>query len=282
MMTFLFWNSKHAKGQLIGQLVAEHRADVLVLTESSVDTSVVLDEIEKAYGARFAVDPQHENVAIFTRFRGSALGHQYEESHLSIRRISSTPTDILLVAVHLISKTGGISGAEQAALVPGYAYEIRRIEEKIGHKRTLLVGDLNMNPFDDGMIQATGFHAIPSHRIATERGKKNHKGEHMVDGKYYPFFYNPMWNCFGDERNGPPGTFFRDKANIISHFWHMYDQVLVRPALVERFVHKDLKILSHCGTTPLVNGDGEPDRDNASDHLPILFRLDLDSPGATP
>jgi hypothetical protein len=131
------------------------------------------------------------------------------------------------------------------------------------------------------MVQATGFHAIPSHRIATERGTKNHKGERRVEGKYYPFFYNPMWNCFGDERGGPPGTFFRDKANVISHFWHIYDQVLVRPALVQHFVHKDLKILSRCGATPLVNSDGVPDSDNASDHLPILFRLDLDSPGAT-
>lgn len=282
MMTFLFWNSKNANARLIGQLVAEHSADVLVLAESSVDPSFVLDEIEKADGARFSVDPQRENVAIFTRFPGSKLGHEYEERHLSIRRIPSTPTDILLVAVHLLSKTGGISGPEQTALVPGYACEITRIEKKVGHKRTLLVGDLNMSPFDDGMVQATGFHAIPSHRIATERGKKNHKGERMVDGKYYPFFYNPMWNCFGDERNGPPGTFFRDKANIISHFWYMYDQVLLRPALVERFVHKDLKILTCCGTTSLVNGDGEPDQDNASDHLPILFRLDLNSPGAHP
>jgi hypothetical protein len=281
MMTVLFWNSKHAKGSLIGKLVAEHGADVLVLTESSVDANTVLDEIEKADGTRFAVDPQRENVAIYTRFPGSKLGHEYEERHLSIRRIHSTPTDILLVAVHLLSKDSA-SDAEQAALTPGYAYEIRRIEKKLGHRRTLLVGDLNMNPFDDGMIQATGFQAVPSHRIATERGKKKHKGERAVQKRYYPFFYNPMWNCFGDERGGPPGTFFRDKADIISHFWHMYDQVLLRPALVDKFVHKDLKILSHCGSIPLVNGDGVPDRDNASDHLPILFRLDFDSPGAIP
>jgi hypothetical protein len=200
---------------------------------------------------------------------------------MSIRRIPSAPEDILLVAVHLLSKDR-TSDPEQAALTPGYAYQIRRIEDKLGHRRTVLVGDLNMNPFDHGVVQATGLHAIPSHRVATERGPQNHKGEQQVDGRYYPFFYNPMWNCFGDERGGPAGTFFRDKGNTISYFWHMYDQVLVRPSLVPRFVHKDLKILSTCGAVRLVNDRGEPGSDNVSDHLPILFRLDLASPGATP
>jgi hypothetical protein len=281
MMTFLFWNSKNAKGELVGKLVAEHRADVLVLTESSVDAGAILDEIRKADGARFHVDPQRDNVAIYTRFPGPRLGHKYEEGHMSIRSIASTPEDILLVAVHLVSKDR-TSDAEQAALTPGYAYEIRRIEEEVGHRRTVLVGDLNMNPFDHGVVQATGLHAIPSHRVATQRGPAKHRGERKVDGKYYPFFYNPMWNCFGDERGGPAGTFYRDKGNTISYFWHMYDQVLVRPSLVPRFVHRDLRILTTCSGTPLVNGDGEPDGDNASDHLPILFRLDLESPGATP
>jgi len=109
---------------------------------------------------------------------------------------------------------------------------------------------------------------------------KNAKGK--VDGRYHPYFYNPMWNCFGDERGGPPGTFYRDKADPIAHFWHIYDQVLLRPLLVPRFVHKDLKILTQCGDVPLLNADGEPDKESASDHLPILFRLDLSSPGATP
>ena len=111
---------------------------------------------------------------------------------------------LLVVAVHLPSKLWATPDDQIFVAL------------ELGHSSTIVIGDLNMNPFDDGMIQATGFHAIPSHRIATDRGWKNHKGERKVDGKYYPFFYNPMWNCFGVERGGPPGTFFRDKANIIS------------------------------------------------------------------
>lgn len=39
-----------------------------------------------------------------------------------------------------------------------------RMEEKIGHKCTVLVGDLNMNPFETGLIAANGLHATVSKR----------------------------------------------------------------------------------------------------------------------
>lgn len=217
MMTFLFWNSSRASADLIGQLVAEHRVDVLILAESGVDGAAVRSAVQRADGAAFYEDPVRDNVAIYTRFGRRHLAHEYEEPRMSMRRIGASPTDILLVAVHLRSKAN-TSDAGQAALAQGYAFEIRRIEDKLGHRRTLLVGDLNMNPFDTGMVQMSGFHAIPSHRVATTRGTARHKGERKVGGQYYPFFYNPMWNCFGDERGGPAGTFFRDKADPVAYF----------------------------------------------------------------
>lgn len=279
MITFLFWNSKHATHDMIAALVAEQHADVLVLAERDVDDDALLDAIERIDGARFSADPIRGDVAIFTRCPITHLGHESDEPRMSIRRLATTPEDILLVAVHLRSKERTSDG-DQAALTPGYAYEIRRIEEKLGHRRTVLVGDLNMNPFDHGVVQASGFHAIPSHRIATGRGTSDRKGERRVDGRSYPFFYNPMWNCFGDERGAPPGTFFRDRGDPITYFWHLYDQVLVRPALVGRFLHPELKILTRCGSMPLVTREGVPDSVRASDHLPLRFCLDLELPGA--
>lgn len=200
---------------------------------------------------------------------------------MAMRRIRTQQGDVLLVIAHLRSKFS-TSEAGQAALVPTYAHEIGRIEDKIGDKKTILVGDLNMAPFEPGVVGMTGFHAIPNHRIATERGRRGHKGEREVEGRYFPFFYNPMWNFFGDERNGPGGTFFRDKSDPISYFWHIFDQVLIRPALVPQFKHKDLKILTRTRSTSLLAIDGKPDNENASGHLPILFRLDLDPIGVAP
>src|SRR5271157_1634040 len=57
--------------------------------------------------------------------------------------------------------------------------------------------------------------------------------------------------------------------------WNMFDQVLVRPALLDRFDFKDLAILDDAGDERLVKDSGVPDRDVGSDHLPVLFRLNL-------
>src|SRR6185503_19075534 len=95
-----------------------------------------------------------------------------------------------------------------------------------------------------------------------------------VQRREYPFFYNPMWSHFGDGNEGPSGTFYRNRSEHVTFFWNMFDQVLLRPELLSIFRNEDLKILSACGERSLLMG-GVPDARRASDHLPLLFRLDL-------
>jgi hypothetical protein len=140
------------------------------------------------------------------------------------------------------------------------------VEEKVGHTRTLLVGDLNMNPFDPGVSGAQGFHAVMSRRVAQ-------RGSRTVRGKRYPLFYNPMWGLLGDRSVGPCGTYFLHSSKPNNYFWNMYDQVLLRPALADRLA--ELRILDSDGENSLLTRNGLPDKQQASDHLPLLFRLDL-------
>ena len=55
--------------------------------------------------------------------------------------------------------------------------------------------------------------------------------------------------------------------------WNLFDQVLLRSELLPLFRNGDLKILTTDGLTGLLNRRGRPDRNTASDHLPLLFRL---------
>jgi hypothetical protein len=140
-----------------------------------------------------------------------------------------------------------------------------------------LVGDLNMNPFDGGLIQTTALHAVMTEELAVSV-------QQLESREDYPPFYNPMWSCLGDRdghspnppfrRRRPPGTYFfantRARAN---HFWHMYDQVLLRPALMHSLAH--LQILDSDGEIDLVTSQGRPRQDSLSDHLPIHFVLDV-------
>jgi hypothetical protein len=148
------------------------------------------------------------------------------------------------------------------------AEEIRRVEQEIGCERTLLVGDLNTNPFESGVVSAKGLHAVMARDLALRKERK-------VQKRRYHFFYNPMWNLLGDETDGPPGTYFYPRAEHECYFWNMFDQVLLRPDLLPYFKTEELKILSEDGKVSLLSARGTPDADNASDHLPILFKLHL-------
>ncbi len=105
---------------------------------------------------------------------------------------------------------------------------IKSAEKKFSHSRTILVGDLNMNPFERGVVSANGLHAVMSQEIAEEK-------ELVIQGKTYPFFYNPMWSMMGDVSPGAAGTYFYRNAEHTVYFWNTFDQVLVRQELLEYF-----------------------------------------------
>ena len=84
-----------------------------------------------------------------------------------------------------------------------------------------------------------------------------------------------MWSCFGDNTLGPPGSYYYYASKQINYFWNIFDKVLIRPDLLEFFVNDDLKILTEAGSIQLLTPSGIPNIGIASDHLPIIFSLDV-------
>jgi len=46
------------------------------------------------------------------------------------------------------------------------------------------------------------------------------RGHRTVSGQQYPFFYNPMWGCFGERDATPAGTYFYDSGEHVSYYWN--------------------------------------------------------------
>lgn len=130
------------------------------------------------------------------------------------------------------------------------------------------MGDLNANPFEDGLVKADALHGVMSRAVAS-------RGKRRVKFRYYPFFYNPMWGRFGESTDGPSGTYYYTHSSYKEFFWHMTDQVLLRPDLMASFQDEDLKVLTVDGDRLFLTKRGIPDASVASDHLPVLFRLAL-------
>lgn len=129
-----------------------------------------------------------------------------------------------------------------------------------------------MSPFELGMVQAYGFHAVMSRKVAQTQTRQ-------VQGRSYPFFYNPMWGLQGDSTQGPPASFYYSASGKpTAYFWHMFDQVLIRPSLLTYFDdcgNTNPQILVSDGVNSLLTEKGYPNKEQISDHLPLLFRLNL-------
>ena len=118
------------------------------------------------------------------------------------------------------------------------------------------------------MVAANGLHSVTSRRIADRRVR-------TVQGREYRFSYNPMCAHFGDAKSDSAGSYYYDSAQHVNYFWNMFDQVLIRPELAERFDSSQLRIATSAGTRSLVRPDGRPNDAQFSDHLPIIFELDF-------
>ena len=148
--------------------------------------------------------------------------------------------------------------------------EIENLEKKLKTDYTILTGDLNEDPYDDGCLIASNFHGLPCKNDAK-------RGFRTIEKHSFSMFYNPMWNFFGDYTS-PPGTYYYDGSQPRDSFWHIFDQVLIRPSLIKYFEEKSLKIITRANIHSLLDKNGRPDK-TYSDHLPIVFEIKEDKNG---
>lgn len=266
---FLFWNiNRKPLATLVANLAEIHEIDVVVLAECDTDPATMLQTLNRPPGSGFHYPNAGlcRKITVFTRFSREFLEPVWESERVSIRKLTlPARTPVLLAAAHLPSKLYW-SGESQGIECQELARQIVAEEQKAGHQRTILVGDLNMNPFEAGIVG--GLNSVASRRIAA-------RGTRTVQGREYRFFYNPMWSHFGDAKGDTAGSYYYDAGEHVNHYWHLFDQVLLRPELAERFDPSRLSIVKSVGGVSLVTEDGRPDHVNVSDHLPLVFEVEF-------
>ncbi len=254
----------------VAKLVQLHQVDVAILAESSFLPTELLTTLNPIGSSDYYYAPGilNDRIQVFTKFSAEFISPVFESDKLTIRHLFLPGQEsILLATIHFPSKLYWRDESQAFECVE-LANSISAAEREAGHSRTVLVGDLNMNPFEDGLVSANGLNAAMTRTLANKRSR-------MVQTKEYPFFYNPMWGLFGDARSTVAGTYYFSAAEHKIFFWNIFDQVLLRPDLLESFDNNELQILHSDGDKSLLTSQGIPDSKNFSDHLPILFKLVL-------
>jgi hypothetical protein len=276
MASFLFWNlrGRHLE-PVLRRLTARDGVDVLMLAECAIPEEAVLNSLNAAgQGSLNRLPPiASRGLELYSRFDRHCFGPVLKEAdHYLIR--SLTPPEgieIVLVMAHLASPSFKDSRDLRSRCI-GFAEAIREAENASRNDRTIVVGDLNVNPFEEGMLDVRGLNALADRRTVQRKDPRRF-GRTQVEE--FRIFYNPMWSHFGDAVE-PAGTYYYDKSNPeVDPLWNIFDQVLLRPGLLDRFRSKNLKILTTDGQVQFTWEDGTPNGDLFSDHLPIWFQLDL-------
>jgi len=262
----LFWNAGKKKvDNLLASMTTLDEFDLLVLAEYDTSINDFLALVNQTEDA-FEEIPQIgcNRIHIYIRLGLAIHEHGPESSYFTSKKlVFSDVFSMLLVGVHLPSK---LHQSEQTQTLEAMEFkrEIEEAEELLDTENTFIVGDFNMNPFEAGMVGASAFHSIPCDKIASSEKRVIKEREHK-------YFYNPMWNLFGDSDNNP-GSYFHRSSEQTVYFWNILDQVIVRPKLIPLFRKSSLRILQRINNTSLVNDSGRP---SLSDHLPIIFEFNL-------
>jgi len=270
MITFLFWNlNKNPLAEAVGKLAKQNDVDVVILAESTMPEGVIVPALRDSIGTAFCRSYSVcEKIAVYTRLPRHCFSVVTESARTTIQNITlPARPELLLAAVHLPSQL--YSTRESLAMeCAQFAYDLKEAEQRVGHRRTILVGDFNLNPFDTGLVGAGAINAVMSREIAQ-------RGDRTIQGRKFGYFYNPMWSHFGDGDPGPPGTYYYESTEHVAFFWNIFDQVMFRPELLNHFRNESLKILTSDGDATFLTTKGIPDKSRVSDHLPIVFRLDI-------
>ena len=276
MLTCLFWNLKSGRADqesLVAGMAVYHQVDILVLAESTVDSELLLKELKGLDTAYDRPEFQHHRFQTYTRFPGGQLSKFDDDDRVSIRRLNLPgKNEILFASIHFYDRRNYDRRAPHSKSISANQ-TIRQAEIKAGHARTIISGDFNMNPFDDGMIDTdVGFGAMMSRELALRHSDPEVTGAQR--------FYNPMWSRLGRQTPDPPGThYWGNVSDPFNIFWQSIDQVLVRPPLFGSFPDEEFRVLTRIplpglDTAELIQNTGKHWKIQVSDHLPIIFKLD--------
>lgn len=267
-MRYLFWNTnKKDVNEIIYSMINEYNPTILALAEYEQEIENLVKYIKIRTGMNYIASEKFAcRVQILVHEKlGSGIKHCADHTNYTIKILPyNSYNDYHIVAfVHLPSKMQD-NREKNRHLLEQITGKINELDDN-KHRKVVILGDFNLNPYEDAMTYLTGCNAVSSRSVAMKISRKD-KNE---IGKEYFYYYNPMWNFLGDYR-GINGTYYYDKTADHSRYWNTFDQFVVSPALIKDI--DEIKIIENVDGISLVNKKGIPDS-NISDHYPLYFKL---------
>jgi hypothetical protein len=273
-LKILYWNTyKKSLDEEIKELVIKHEINFLILLENTTDNDFLINLLKNINPDFKLVNSLvFKKAKVFSSIKSLDIREIVGHGRYGIYELASSNFEkYLLTITHFPSKKDWGNPNDHFGLCVELRTDIELAEVKNDTQNTIIVGDFNMNPFEDGLVNSSGLHNVNNKEIALTQQRN-------FQGKAYRFFYNPMWSFLGDSSKGKvQGSHFFNTYKPLNYYWNLYDQVMIRPDLIPFFDEKKLDILNKIGEKSLlkkINGYNRINKE-ISDHLPLIFEIKL-------
>lgn len=259
-MNILFWNlQKHNLIKYIIRCLDENDIDIAVFAEH---IKVDFRELELTLNKRYHFIEGMggcEKIALLVK-NGIDATVRREQTRYALYTLSFNSQEYVLAGVHLQDRRSADEN-QRIAVIARLKNDIKNLEESSKCKKTIIVGDLNANPFDRELLQMDAFHAVFYKDVIRKSESRR------VDAVSYRRFYNPVLLSLSEEEKNY-GSFYYSQGSV-TPIWNCYDQILLSRALIDNVV--EIKYLKTIGQQSLI-ANVAPKKE-ISDHLPLLAIL---------
>lgn len=263
-MNILLWNINinESMDDLIATAVKENDVDMLVIIEPHEYPTNLLLELNSAENNFYYNVDSCSHIQIFSKFNDPQLSLIKEfDRTVGWKYTSAFGDSVNIIVTHFHDKFHN-DEEDQDVRLDELIDEIDKIETVSDTEKTLLIGDLNIDPYSRLCYGPKGLNSIMCRTTVKRLGER--KGRKL--------FYNASWNLLGD-RNHTPGTYYRTSAG--TKYWSVLDQVMMRAELIDQFEPSSIHVVNQVLAESLVTANDIPRKENYSDHLPIYFEIKI-------
>jgi endonuclease/exonuclease/phosphatase family metal-dependent hydrolase len=240
---------------LLREIVAEFSPSLVALQEAPSEP-----ELRVALGFQFEVQRTESGVAsVYDTRSWSCDRRDISERRIAVFGLLATGAGTSLWMLNVHGPGLFVDEYSKQGFVREVATKVRKLRESDANRREIIVGDVNLPPFDISVMRSEGLYASRCLPWVSERSTGIRRA-----------LFNPTWSLLAHHQD-PSGTFYRSDVSFDGP-WCAVDQVIVSAELARDF---SLDIIDKVRGKSLRRSGhvGMPDVSTGSDHLPLLARL---------
>lgn len=261
-MNLLFWNLKNnSNEQLIADCIVENNIDIALFAEhASTNFDYICQNLlsnffcEKGAGGCDKI--------IMLANKSIVVDVKQEQNRYVLYTINNLNMLCNLCCVHLQDRRNSDFN-KRKELIGRLVNDIKNLEDRENCNSTIIIGDVNANPYDHELLDFNGFNAVLFKDIIK-------KSESItIDGIKYRRFYNPIIHFLSEDEKNYGSFYISNTTESNNPIWNCLDQVIVSKPLIDSV--SSMRYLRKIKQKELIKKT-KPDN-SISDHLPLVVQL---------